>query len=144
MDGVARMSAECHGLRNPPAHLTRRSLHLTSERIRRYGFLTEDPNPIHYDPAFAAGTSFGKPIAQGTLTLNALWAAVTASFGTDALSGMVADLRFIKPVTENDTVTATGELTSRQPPTYRVAILDSNGAPVVEGSLSWPAVEQVR
>jgi acyl dehydratase len=144
MDGVAGMSAGHDRLRNPPPHLIRQSLRLTSDRIRRYGVLTDDPNPIHYDAAFAAESGFGKPIAQGTFTLNALWAAVAASVGADALSGMVADLRFIKPVIENDIVTASGALISRAPPTYRVAILDSGGTPVVEGQISWPAAEQAR
>jgi acyl dehydratase len=144
MDGVAGMSAGHDRLQNPPPHLIRQSLRLTSERIRRYGVLTEDPNPIHYDAAFAAESGFGKPIAQGTFTLNALWAAVTVSVGADALSGMVADLRFVKPVIENDTVTASGELISHKPPAYRVAIHDSDGVPVVEGHLIWPAAELAR
>jgi acyl dehydratase len=126
---------------DPPPRLVERRLQLTTERIRRYGSLTEDPNPIHYDPAFAARAPFGKPIAQGTLTLSALWAAVTATFGPDGMAGMAADLRFIKPVVENDTVTGKGELIATSPPTYRVAVVDSSGAPVVEGQLIWPDVE---
>lgn len=126
---------------DPPPRLVERRLQLTTERIQRYGSLTEDPNPIHYDPAFAARTPFGKPIAQGTLTLNALWAAVTATFGPDGMAGMVADLRFVKPVIENDSVTGKGELIAANPPTYRVSIVDSSGATVVEGRLIWPDVE---
>lgn len=131
------MSGGTHSLSAPPQHLIERRLQLTAAKIRRYGTLTEDPNPIHYDPAFAAKTPFGKPIAHGTFTLNALWASVTASFGPDALAGMAADLRFVKAVVENDTVTARGNLIATTPPTYRVAIVDSAGANVVEGQVSW-------
>jgi 3-hydroxybutyryl-CoA dehydratase len=138
MDGMGDMIEGTDRLSAPPQRLVERQLQLTSAKIRAYGSLTEDPNPIHYDAAFAAKTSFGKPIAHGTFTLNALWAAVTATFGADALGGMIADLRFIKPVIENDTVTAYGELVTRTPPSYRVAIVDSAGAKVVEGQLSWP------
>jgi len=130
-------------LADPPARLAERSLHLTAEKIRRYGALTGDPNPIHYDAGFAARTPYGKPIAHGTFTLNALWASVTATFGAQALAGMAADLRFTKAVIENDTVTARGELVARKPPTYRVFILDSGGLPVVEGRLSWPGITRV-
>jgi acyl dehydratase len=144
MDGVGEMSRGGDLVADPPARLAERSLHLTSERIRRYGALTGDPNPIHYDAAFAARTPYGKPIAHGTFTLNALWASVTATFGAQALAGMVADLRFVKAAIENETVTARGELIARRPPTYRVAILDSGGASVVEGQLSWPGIARIR
>jgi 3-hydroxybutyryl-CoA dehydratase len=125
----------------PPERLVERRLQLTSAKIRRYAALTDDPNPIHLDPGFAAKTPFGKPIAHGTLTLNALWAAAAATFGAGALSGMIADLRFVKPAIENDTVTAKGELIAATPPTYRVAVVDSSGANVVEGQLIWPGPE---
>ena len=138
MDGVGEMSGGTRTLLAPPERLVERHLQLSSDKIRRYGSFTEDPNPIHYDAAFAAKTVFGKPIAHGTFTLNTLWAAVTATFGSNALSGMMADLRFVKPVVENDTVTARGELIASMPPTYRVIIADSDGAPVVEGQLTWP------
>lgn len=128
-------------LADPPDRLVERRLQLATEDIRRYGSLTEDPNPIHYDPAFAAKTPFGKPIAQGTFTLNVLWAAVTATFGPDGMADMVADLRFVRPVIENDSVTGKGELIAANPPTYRVAIVDSAGAPVVEGQLIWADIE---
>jgi 3-hydroxybutyryl-CoA dehydratase len=141
MDGVGEMSGGANPLSAPPERLVERSLRLTPESIRRYASLTEDPNPIHLDPAFAAKTRYGRPIAHGTFTLNALWAAATATFGPQALAGMVADLRFVKAVIENDTVTARGELIARAPPTYRVAIVDSGGTPVVEGHLAWPESE---
>ena len=133
-DGTIKLSA-------PPERLIERSLRLTPEKIRRYASLTEDPNPIHLDPAFAAKAPYGRPIAHGTFTLNALWASVTVTFGAQALTGMMADLRFVKAVIENDTVTARGELIARIPPTYKVAIADSSGAAVVEGQITWPDSE---
>lgn len=39
----------------------------TSEQIETFALLTGDNNPIHLDAAYAASTSFGKPIVHGFL-----------------------------------------------------------------------------
>jgi acyl dehydratase len=45
---------------------------MTQERVDAFADLTEDHNPIHVDPAFAAKTPFGGTIAHGYLTLSLL------------------------------------------------------------------------
>jgi acyl dehydratase len=42
---------------------------MEQERVDSFADVTEDHNPIHVDPAFAAGTPFGGTIAHGYLTL---------------------------------------------------------------------------
>ena len=37
--------------------------------IQQFADFSEDNNPIHFDPEFAKTTRFGRPIAQGCLTL---------------------------------------------------------------------------
>ena len=55
-----------------PASLVQASLASAPETVAAYAELTHDFNPIHLDPAFAATTSFGRPIVHGTWSLNAL------------------------------------------------------------------------
>ena len=45
-----------------------RTLTVTAEHVRIYAELTGDRNPLHFDEAFAAGTRFGRLVAQGGLT----------------------------------------------------------------------------
>lgn len=43
---------------------------VTQDEVDRYAELSGDRNPIHLDPAFAAGTAFGTTIVHGYLTLS--------------------------------------------------------------------------
>jgi acyl dehydratase len=43
-----------------------------------------DPNPVHHDPAFAATTRFGRPIASGTHTTALLLGLTASHFSRDA------------------------------------------------------------
>jgi len=43
---------------------------MDQETVTRFADLTEDHNPIHIDPDFAAATPFGGTIAHGYLTLS--------------------------------------------------------------------------
>jgi len=54
---------------------------LTQEKINRYADASGDRNPLHIDPAFAAGTQFGGTIAHGMLVLAYVSELMTAEFG---------------------------------------------------------------
>lgn len=43
---------------------------MDQDRVDRFADLTEDHNPIHVDPSFAAATQFGGTIAHGYFTLS--------------------------------------------------------------------------
>jgi acyl dehydratase len=45
---------------------------IDQDRIDRFAAVTEDPNPLHVDPAAAAEGPFGTTIAHGFLTLSLL------------------------------------------------------------------------
>jgi acyl dehydratase len=45
---------------------------LTCEDVVRFARLSGDDNPIHVDPAFAAATRFGRPVAHGQLLATVL------------------------------------------------------------------------
>jgi 3-hydroxybutyryl-CoA dehydratase len=84
------------------------TLKVDAETIRAYAELTDDFNPIHLDPAFAAGTPMGGVIAHGTMSLCLLWQALFRSFGDRAFDGLDLDIRFIKPVRLGETLCAGG------------------------------------
>lgn len=77
--------------------------------IRQYADVTGDYNPIHLDPEFAAKTPMSGVIAHGMLSLNLLWQSLQATFGTDRMAGTTLDIRFTKPVREDEWITAGGQ-----------------------------------
>lgn len=89
---------------------------VTQERIRAYAALSGDSNPIHLDPAFAATTRFGKPIAHGTMALNLLVRACARHFGGTGLwpAGMMLQTRFIAPVHVGATLRTNGARSSEE------------------------------
>jgi 3-hydroxybutyryl-CoA dehydratase len=78
--------------------------------IRRYADITHDYNPIHLDPEFAAKTPMGGIIAHGMLSLSLIWQSLSESFEPDELSNIVLDVRFVRPVRENDWIESGGIL----------------------------------
>jgi 3-hydroxybutyryl-CoA dehydratase len=83
--------------------------HCTVDAFRAFADLTGDAHPIHYDPAYAAATRFGKPIAHGLLL--AAYSALGATPLSRRVEGcMVAMLeagfRFLRPVFAGDTLTS--------------------------------------
>ncbi len=81
---------------------------LTQETIRRYAAASGDHNPLHVDPAFAAGTRFGGTIAHGMLLLAYVSEMLTAGCGEAWLSGGRLKARFRAPARPGDTVIAKG------------------------------------
>ena len=53
-----------------------RRLTLTPEHVEKFAEISGDRNPLHFDEAFAAGTKFGRLVAQGGLTTGLLHALV--------------------------------------------------------------------
>jgi 3-hydroxybutyryl-CoA dehydratase len=86
---------------------------VTQERINRYAEASGDHNPLHVDPAYAATTQFGGPIAHGMLVLAFLSEMLTAAFGEAWVSGGRMKVRFRGPARPGDTVTAAGQVTKR-------------------------------
>lgn len=93
-----------------PAHLVEATLTVRQEMLVAYGPLTRDSNPIHLDEAFAATTTYGRRIAHGTLSLNALWRAIDATFLPEIAARVAVDVRFTAPVFVDESLTGGGEL----------------------------------
>lgn len=109
-------------------------LQATPEVIRAYGELTDDFNPIHIDPVFAANTAMGGCIAHGTLSIGLLWQALFGTLGTDAGEYVELDVRFVKPVRAGETIEAGGELQQGEPGCYAVWVRGDDGVDRITGT----------
>ena len=91
---------------------------LSAEHFSQFAALTGDKHPIHYDPVFAAKTTFGRPIAHGLL-LTAMTALGATSFSEAIEDAMVAlveqQMRFLRPAFVGDVVTPEFEVVSNRP-----------------------------
>ena len=70
-----------------------------------------DYNPIHSDPAYAAGTLFKERIAPGIWTAGLVSAVIGTRLPGPGTIYLSQDLRFLRPVKLGDTVTARVEVT---------------------------------
>lgn len=104
------------------------------ESIQRYAKISDDFNPIHVDPEFAANTPLGGIIAHGMLSLNLIWLSVQASLDRQACEGASLTVRFTRPVRENDRVCAHGQLIDTNGK-YTVTIENQDGDTVIKGTL---------
>ena len=118
---------------NTPNQLTPAELTVSMDAIRAYGELTDDFNPIHIDPEFAATTPMGGVIAHGTMSICLLWQAVFRSFPATVFDDLDLDIRFVKPVRVGELLSAGGE---RQPDgSYAVWVRGPDGADRLAGQL---------
>lgn len=69
-----------------------------------------DHNPIHRDPAFAAATAFGEPIAPGVFTAGLISAVIGTKLPGPGAIYLAQNLNFVRPVKVGDTITARVEV----------------------------------
>jgi 3-hydroxybutyryl-CoA dehydratase len=105
------------------------------EMIRAYAELTDDFNPIHLDPEFAAKTAMGGCIAHGTMSICLLWESLFRTFGDDAGGRLELDVRFVKPVRVGETIRTGGELRDAEPGCYTVWVRGADGSDRVTGTV---------
>jgi acyl dehydratase len=96
-----------------------------------------DDNPVHSDPAFAASTSFERPIAPGMWTSGLLSAAIGTMLPGPGSIYIKQDLQFLRPVYFGDTITAHVEIVEMIPERNRVRLstscANSDGEAVLAG-----------
>lgn len=111
---------------------------ITAADIHQFAHLTGDLNPLHTDHAFAKGTRFGEPIAQGMLAASVISAAIGTKLPGPGTIYLSQELRFLKPVKVGDTVIARIEVTERIREKNRVRLRttlhNQRGEQVIEGS----------
>lgn len=114
-----------------------RSLLVTAEHVRLYGEITGDHNPLHFDPVFAAGTKFGRLVAQGGLTTGLLHALVATDLPGPGTVFLSQNWKFTAPVFIGDRITAEAEVRSvhESKPVTQLAIRvwRHDGETVLEG-----------
>ncbi len=87
-----------------------RSMTVTREHVQKFADLTGDYNPLHFDESFAAGTRFGRLVAQGGLTTGILHALVAMDLPGPGTVFLSQDWKFTAPVHIGDTITAVVEV----------------------------------
>lgn len=108
--------------------------------IRAYADITDDYNPIHVDPAFAAQTEMKGVIAHGTMSLSLIWQSVAATFGMDAAANSALEVRFNRPVRPGDMLTAGGKRTDSASERFEVWVANQHDERVIEGTFELGAM----
>jgi 3-hydroxybutyryl-CoA dehydratase len=118
-----------------PARLA--SLEMTCDyaAIQRFAVLSDDFNPIHVDREFAARSELGGIVAHGPMSLGLLWRVLASSLGLQTLQSLTLDVRFRRPVRENDRIVAGGQLRAEHPATYDVWVKNQDAETVIEGEV---------
>ena len=124
----------------PPSRLDPVEHRVTQAQLAKYAEASGDHNPLHLDPAFAATTPFGRPVAHGMLVLAFVSELLTRSFGRAWLCGGKLRAKFRSPVYPGDVVTVTGTLKSTDSlsATYHLLVRNQDGADVVTGEATVP------
>jgi acyl dehydratase len=95
---------------------------VTAKTIREFVTASGDDNPIHSDPAFAAGTRFGRVIAPGMLTGSFVSSVIGTRLPGPGTIYLSQDFRFLRPVYVGDRVTARVEVADRLPERKRLRL----------------------
>ena len=114
-----------------------RSLTLTSEHVKTFAELTGDYNALHFDQAFAAGTTFQRLVVQGGLTTGLLHALVAMDLPGPGSVFLSQNWKFTAPVYIGDTITAEAEVmgvhASKPVTQLCVRVTRQTGETVLEG-----------
>ena len=115
----------------------RRSKTVTARDVEIYAEITGDRNPLHFDAAFAAGTRFGRLVAQGGITSGMLNALVAMDLPGPGTVFMSQSLKYLAPTYLGDTLTAEVEVLAVKPDKpvcqLKATITNQDGTVVLEG-----------
>ncbi|MBI5908912.1 MAG: MaoC family dehydratase [Betaproteobacteria bacterium] len=104
------------------------------QSILNYADVTNDYNPVHVDREFAANSPMGGIIAHGTMSVALIWQALKNTLGVAALNRIHLEIRFVRPVRIDDTVTGGGELQAGASNVYDVWVKNQKGEDVIRGT----------
>lgn len=113
------------------ASLSAVTFDVTAEKIALYADITNDYNPIHVDPEFAAQTPMKGIIAHGTMSLALLWQMLRQNFGPERCGRAELDIRFTRPVRIGDRLSASGSAGSDG--CYEVWVANQDDVRVIDG-----------
>jgi acyl dehydratase len=83
---------------------------ITAADVEAFALLSGDRNPLHFDPAFAAGTRVGRLVVQGGLTTALFNALVAMKLPGPGSVFLHQEWDYPAPVYIGDTVTAEAEV----------------------------------
>ncbi len=115
-------------------HLKQASKHVDFASIMNYAAVTNDYNPAHVDKAFADASPMGGIIAHGTMSVALIWQALKNSLGVQALGRVQLQIRFVRPVRIDDTVTGGGQLQPDSDNIYDVWVRNQKNEDVILGT----------
>ena len=104
------------------------------QSILNYADVTNDYNPVHVDKEFAAKSPMGGIIAHGTMSGALIWQELKNTLGVAALNRVHLEIRFVRPVRIDDTVTGGGELQAGASNVYDVWVKNQKGEDVIRGT----------
>jgi acyl dehydratase len=79
-----------------------------------FTLLTNNPNPIHFDSAYAAQTEFQQPLVNSTLTLAVVTGLSVTDISQNGINLGWDEVRMPNPVFEGDTIYAQSEVLERR------------------------------
>ncbi len=95
---------------------------ISASDIENFAALSGDYNPLHTDAAYAATTSFERPVAHGMLLATFVSCLVGMHLPGKRCLFLDANLDFVQPVFAGDELEIVGEVKSRQD-TLRTLVL---------------------
>ncbi len=116
------------------SNLKQASKHVDFASIMNYADVTNDYNPAHVDKAFADASPMGGIIAHGTMSVALIWQALKNSLGVQALGRVQLQIRFVRPVRIDDTVTGGGQLQSGSDNVYDVWVRNQKSEDLILGT----------
>ncbi|SDS51469.1 phosphate butyryltransferase [Bradyrhizobium canariense] len=88
---------------------------VTQQDIELFAVVSGDVNPAHMDPAYAETDMFHKIVAQGILEAGLISAVLGTKLPGPGTIYLGQDLRFLRPVSIGDRITATLRVTEKHP-----------------------------
>ena len=110
---------------------------LTEADVMAFAALTGDYNPVHVDAVAAVASPFGERIVHGMLTASLLSTLLAMQLPGPGAIYVAQSVRFLRPVTFGETVTARVEITAIDPAKLRLTlsttIRNARGKSVIDG-----------
>jgi len=114
------------------------SAQFSMEQVKTFAGLSKDFNPLHLDPIYAAQTIFKGNIVHGFLVGSLFSAILGTKMPGEGSIYLKQDMKFVKPVYINDTVTAVVTITDinyeKQLVTLSTTCYNQDDVVVIEGS----------
>ncbi|NLX41051.1 MAG: MaoC family dehydratase [Bacteroidales bacterium] len=115
----------------------RMSAQFSMEKVKAFANITGDFNPIHLDPVYATQTIFKENIVHGFLVASLFSTILGTKMPGEGSIYLKQNMKFVKPVYIDDTVTAVVSITDinfeKQLVTLNTTCHNQDGVVVIEG-----------